>query len=212
MRALEDNREARFESMAVLANALEGTQPLPPQQHANARATARTARTATTPPIDPPTEDAYPRFENTRFFPVHVPAADAPASQEKAPQNQKAPLTLEPPPKPKPKPIREPKRAIVQPFADAALAELSVSIPLGFRKAVLIVTLDLEREEKARFFVQLVALDESAELWSPDASPDLVRAAGNMIAADAKDGNGRWQRLVLRLQRGSREAIIADVV
>jgi hypothetical protein len=38
-----------------------------------------------------------------------------------------------------------------------------------------------------------------------------VRAAATMIGDDARDGNGRWQRLVLRLQRNSREAVVADV-
>lgn len=32
-----------------------------------------------------------------------------------------------------------------------------------------------------------------------------------MLAEDVREGNGRWQRLVLRLQRGSREAVVLDV-
>lgn len=157
-----------------------------------------------------PESVASPRFAPTRLFAVQTsePAAksksDAPAGRRRskpAPPMPDAPATL---------PIREPKRPVLQPLADAAVAELVHAVPVGFRKAVVIVTLDLEKQ-KARFFVQLVATDETGELWCPDASPELVRAAGAMIADDARDGNGRWQRLVLRLQRGSREAVVTDV-
>ncbi len=76
----------------------------------------------------------------------------------------------------------------------------------------MIVTIDRPAEGKARFFVQIVALDGSAELWSPEVSNDLVSAAGSMIASDAGDANSRWRRLVLRLQRGEREAKVTEVL
>jgi serine/threonine protein kinase len=106
--------------------------------------------------------------------------------------------------------IRDPSRALLQPFADAALADLGTAVPNGFKQAVVIVTLDVEKG-KARFFAQLVATDEHGDLWTPEASMDLVRAAGTLIAEDARDGNGRWQRLVVKLIGGSRKPIVVDV-
>jgi serine/threonine protein kinase len=106
---------------------------------------------------------------------------------------------------------RPPKRDLLQPFVDAILAELSVAVPLGFRKAVVTVTVDVSAE-KARYSLHVVALDESAELWSLEASGDAMRAAGALIASDAADGNTRWRRLVLRLQRGRRDASVAEIV
>jgi serine/threonine protein kinase len=196
-RALADVRDARFGSMADVATALEASeQPMPAtiQQGARSR---------------PPTE-AVPsgRFEPTRLFAVQIPVASEAARPSAVPSpspSQPRGAASRPAGA-----IREPKAHVLQPLADAALAELSIAVPLGFRKALLILTLDLAAA-KARYFVQLVALDDTAELWSTDASAELVRAAGSMIVADAQDGNGRWQRLVLRLRRGTREATVAEV-
>ena len=197
-RTLAESHLARFPAMGDVANALEASlTPLP-------RTVAQGMRTSEQ------SEASAPRFAPTRLFPVHAPEpekpkADSPAGRRKS---QRPPAMSAPPP-PAP-PIREPARHIVQPLANAALAELNHAVPVGFRRAVLIVTLDVEKS-KARFFVQLVATDETGELWSPDASMDLVKAAGTMIADDARDGNGRWQRLVIQLHRGAREAVVGEV-
>ena len=214
-RALSEDREARFASMADVTSALEASLQTLPRTVAQGAKSSSPMRAAMAMPAStrafpadapapapapaPESEPAPPRFAPTRLFPVHTAEAAKPSGDKSV---MRAPQAATP--------IREPKRLIVQPLADAAVAELAQSIPVGFRKAVLIVTLDVEKS-KARFFIQLVATDETGELWSPDASSDLVRAAGSMIAEDARDGNGRWQRLVLRLQQGSREAAVADV-
>lgn len=223
-RALDDDRSRRFESMDALVAALEdrsavpeppasNTQSMPSVPSVGARSSANIRAAVAMPaaaisaaPASAPPESVPPdRFSPTRLFAVQIPDLPKPEKQPEAPPSPRAASS-------KTKlPVRDPKREVLQPLTDAALAELSVGVPLGFRKAVLIVTIDTEGP-KARYFVQVVALDETAELWAPDASGDLMRAAGNMILADAKDGNGRWQRLVLRLQRGSREAVIADIV
>jgi serine/threonine protein kinase len=158
---------------------------------------ARALESTSLPPPDP-VEEPSPKFVPTRLLAVHAP---------EAPKKGEAPITRPPE---RSAAIREPVRDVVQPLADAAIAELRREVPVGFRKAVLIVTLDVEKS-KARFFVQLVATDATGELWSPDASPALLKAAGAMIATDARDGNGRWQRLVLRLQQGSTEGVVAEI-
>lgn len=198
-RTLADDYRARFASMADVTKALEASiTPLP-------RTVAQTSA-----PSPAPESSGAPRFAPTRLFPVHVPGPASEKSDRPAPDPSQRPLPPSAPALAALAPVREPTRAVVQPLADAALAELTRAVPVGFRKAIMILTLDVEKG-KARFFVQLVATDETGELWSPDASMDLVRAAGGMIAEDARDGNGRWQRLVLRFQRGSREAVVSDV-
>jgi len=208
-RALAAESAERHASMGAAATALEAcAAPLPRTVAQGARSSApmraamampASIRSVETAPA--PESVASPRFSPTRLFPVHTPGAAKPKPDVPPPPTVAPPVALA---------IREPKRTVVQPLADAAVAELTHAVPIGFRKAVVIVTLDVEKG-KARFFVQLVATDETGELWCPDASTDLVRAAGNMIAEDARDGNGRWQRLVLSLQRGNREAVVSDV-
>ena len=181
-RALAASPAARWASMEELAGALEAsTQPMP--------------RTAIAMPAAPPSTSRLQtsaRFAPTRLFEVKAP----PPSSSREGGTSAA--------------IREPKLSLVQPLADGAATELSREVPGGFREAVVVVTLDVEKG-KARYFVQVVACDASGELWTPDASMDLVQLAGALIAEDARDGNGRWQRLVLRLRQGRREAIISDI-
>jgi serine/threonine protein kinase len=186
-RTLAGDVANRFASLADVANALE----------ASVLPISRTIEQGTRDSSEAVTSR---RFAPTRLFAVRV----ADEETEKRPSNpslQTAPMAAG---------VREPKRAMLQPLVAAAIAELTQAVPVGFVKAVLIVTLDVEGG-KARFFVQLVATDPAGELWSPDVSMDLVHAAAGMITEDARDGNGRWQRMVLRLQRGSREGIVADL-
>ena len=119
-----------------------------------------------------------------------------------------------PPPKAeptKPPPVREPKAKVLAPLVEAAAQLLAGEVPGGFAQAVVIVQLEVDGQ-RARFFVQIVATDANADLWTPEATPDVGRAAAKVIADDALDGNGRWTRLVLRLQRASREALVLEVV
>lgn len=225
-RTLAEDCQSRFPSMFDVVTALEaGALPLPRTvaqgQRSSSPNRAAMSMPASTRSLEPPqvvqptapvsraetSETSAPRFAPTRLFPIHAPEvakrkSDTPPRKSHRPQ----PMS-EPPPTAV---VREPARAVLQPLADACVAELMHAVPVGFRKAVAIVTLDIEKN-KARFFCQIIATDETGEMWAPDASMDLVRAAGSFIAADARDGNGRWQRLVLRLQRGMREAVVTDV-
>jgi serine/threonine protein kinase len=208
-RTLLDDHEARFGSMGEVASALEAcVAPLPRTVAQGARSSSPMRAAISMPvatkklPVETEKEPIpSPRFAPTRLFPVRTAEPEVETAAKADARASEAPPPLA---------IREPTRAVLQPLADAAVAELGHAVPVGFRKAVLIVTLDVEKS-KARFFVQLVATDETGELWAADASMELVRAAATMIGDDARDGNGRWQRLVLRLQRNSREAVVADV-
>ncbi len=243
-RALEDDRNLRFESMVEIVTALELVQGLPPpsmvasQPHpsANVRAFASSERMRVAAPLAPesapaissaprPVPPSGPRapYESAPVFSAAA-AVEAPLDLDDTPPDEVPPrFSLTRPfavvapisegaraevPSAKPTAIRAPKREELQPLTDSALAELSIAVPVGFRRALLIVNVD---GEPPRCSVELVAMDDTAELWAPRASPELMRAA-QMVASDASDRNGRWRRLVIRLQRGSREATIVEVV
>jgi eukaryotic-like serine/threonine-protein kinase len=207
-RTLADDRRERFASMSELADALDAcARPLPRTE----------PQVALESPISPPGADdelipvSIPDGRGsaaaTRMFPVYTPEpervarASSGGEQPRSSQRQSvAPVA-----------VREPTPEVLAPLVDAALGELAFAVPGAFRRAVAIVTLDVDGG-KARFFVQLVATDERGELWTPDASMDVVRAAAETISADARDGNGRWMRLVLALQHGSREASVVSIV
>ena len=83
------------------------------------------------------------------------------------------------------------------PFAEVVCHDLSEALG-GFFSAVAIVTVDVAGQ-RGRFFVQTVAIGRDGTLRCPAASGEALRAAGNLIAADARAGNGRWSRLVVPL-------------
>jgi len=104
---------------------------------------------------------------------------------------------------------RSPTPGVLAPFLDAVRAELAIGVPLGFFKAV--ATIGIEGPS-AFVSVGLVALDESAELWALAPSPDLRRAAAKLVAEDNVDGNGGWRWLALRLEHGSPDATVAELL
>lgn len=106
--------------------------------------------------------------------------------------------------------LRPPKASLLLSFADAIRDDLAIALPIGFHKALAIVTVDVVGS-KMRFFVQLTAMDTSAELWAPLASEGLVDAAKILIAADSAGGALRWHRLVLRLERGRAEPSVVEI-
>ncbi|MFO0735056.1 MAG: serine/threonine-protein kinase [Labilithrix sp.] len=72
-----------------------------------------------------------------------------------------------------------------------------------YLSAVAIVTLDVNGE-RGRFFVQPIALRSTARepsswLDATASSPEALRAAGDLIGADARAGNARWSRAVIHL-------------
>lgn len=105
-----------------------------------------------------------------------------------------------------PAPIRDPKREIFMPLAQTALGDVAASTP-GFRQALLVVRVETA-QGKGRYFVQLVALNPEGNLVALDPSRGLLEAAAQMIAEDARDGNGRWSKLAARLRATERGAAV----
>jgi hypothetical protein len=105
-------------------------------------------------------------------------------------------------------PIREPSREGFLPVATVALAAVAHALPGGFKQALIVVTLD-QRESKGRFLVQLVATDARGDLVALEPARELLDATAKMIADDAREGNGRWRRLVARLTATERGASVA---
>ena len=108
-------------------------------------------------------------------------------------------------------PVRDPSREVLAPLVQAGLGLAAAQMPRGFAQALLIVVVEM-REAKARFFVQLVGLDASNELVSIDTTRELQDTAAKMIAEDARSGNGRWGKMVVRLRRTERGASVEVTV
>ena len=134
------------------------------------------------------------------------------AAIDVSPESEPAFLAPPPPPLPtrtaQPQPVREPTREIFFPVAQCALAAVAHAMSHGFKQALLVVTIDL-KETKGRFLVQLVASDANGDLVALEPARDLLDATAKMIADDARDGNGRWRRLVARLTATERGASVA---
>ena len=96
------------------------------------------------------------------------------------------------------KPIGEPGLDLLVPLAQAAGVAIRRALGPVFQDAVLVVIVDTSRD-KARFYVQLVAVSSHGVLEAPDTTRELHDAVMTMIVADSKTGNGRWHKLVLRV-------------
>jgi serine/threonine-protein kinase len=197
VRALDDDREARFGSMSDVVLALETC--LAPIPRTVEQTAAQAAKTLADAADDDDPLPAERRVAPTRLFAVRAPSPEMMGGKSADPSPAPAPQA----------PVRAPKHELLGTFADAARKDLR-EVPGGFEQAVAIITLDVEKG-KARFFVQLVATNPLGDLFTPAASMDLVRAAGAAIADDAKDGNGRWLRLVIRLKRGEARASVLEI-
>lgn len=133
-----------------------------------------------------------------------------------SPLDDDAPAPIPPPPRmpdaPRDTAIRDPARELFMPVAQAALADIAASLG-EFRQALLVLRVEASTAtSKGRFFVQLVAADDAGELQALDPSRALLDAAAKMIADDARDGNGRWKKLVARLRPTARGASVDVVV
>jgi hypothetical protein len=107
--------------------------------------------------------------------------------------------------------VRDPSREVVAPLVQAGLGLAAAQMPQGFTQAMLIVVVET-RDSKARFFVQLAAVDAAGELVSIDTTKELQDTAAKMIADDARSGNGRWGKMVVRLRRTERGASVEVTV
>ncbi len=97
-----------------------------------------------------------------------------------------------------PPPVREPGRALLLPLVYLANNLVRQAFNDQASRALLIINVDISRD-KARFFVTLVATTKDGDLGSVDTTRDLLDSAGNMLAEDARTGNGRWRKLVIRI-------------
>lgn len=98
------------------------------------------------------------------------------------------------------RPIREPGRELVDTLISPVTLALAAGGHQGFRQALLVVSIDLAGE-KARFFAQLVVQTENGDLEPVDTSRSMLDAVVQLIAQDARAGNGRWRRLDVRFSR-----------
>jgi len=97
-------------------------------------------------------------------------------------------------------PVREPARVLVMPLTKLALASVVTASPAGFQQALITLDLQVQESGKARFFVVVVATDLEGNLMAVPTPQGLMEAARDLIAEDARSGNGRWHRLTARLK------------
>lgn len=95
-------------------------------------------------------------------------------------------------------PVREPSPGVFRPVAQLVLGALSTAMPHGFREAMFLMSLDVH-EGKGRFYVHLVASAPTGELFAPEPSRELLEATARMVTDDAREGNGRWRKLIAKL-------------
>jgi hypothetical protein len=147
--------------------------------------------------------------ERVSFFAVFAATARAPAGM-----GREVARTLPPPPVREavnqseglqqapsvaaPTPIREPARSLVLPVVHVANTMIRRAFRVRARSALLVVNVDTSRD-KARFYVTLVAATDDGDLSALDTSRELLDAAGIMLVEDARSGNGRWGKLVVRI-------------
>ncbi|HNS98894.1 MAG TPA: hypothetical protein PKL73_18205 [Polyangiaceae bacterium] len=95
--------------------------------------------------------------------------------------------------------VRPPQRALVMPLAKVASTAVITHLPSGFQQALITLDLHVQQGTKARFFVVITALDTEGNLVAVPTPHDLMEAAKDLILEDARQGNGRWRRLTVRL-------------
>jgi hypothetical protein len=134
--------------------------------------------------------------------PWDVPPMPAPAPPREARESREPPRESREPARasaPSPAlPVREPSPAIFRPVAQLVLGALSMAMPGGFREAMFLMSLDVQ-DGKGRFYVHLVASTLTGELVAPEPSRELLEATARMVTDDAREGNGRWRKLVAKL-------------
>lgn len=185
--------DAPMQFRAAAVGQARGFSIAPPQRR-DSSMSMRPGGSRTMPPVRPlevSTDDGYDA----------IPAAPPPLPR--------IPMSSVPPPPPLP--VREPARELFMPVAQAALGDVAATVP-EFAQALVVLRVE-SAQGKGRFFVQLVALDSEGDLIALDPSRGLLDAAAKFIADDARDGNGRWNKLAARLRKTERGASVdLDVV
>jgi hypothetical protein len=113
----------------------------------------------------------------------------------KAPRIENAPL-----PPATESPLREPDRALVMPLAKLAMTAVVTHLTSGFQQALVTLDLQVQENRRARFYVVIVASDMDGNLVAVPTPQGIMEAARDLIAEDARQGNGRWRRLTARLR------------
>lgn len=93
---------------------------------------------------------------------------------------------------------REPSRAVFLPVVTAALTALARGSE-GYLQGLFVLTLDAPGTEALRFMVQLVVVDRAGTLRALEPPADVLEAAGSMVQADRREGNGWWRKLSARI-------------
>ena len=179
-RALARDPASRFASMADIAAALV---PLSGQREATLEFLAFAPEQVAGPPpeqtLTAPRQGAPP--------PIVGPTA-APAPSTKPPSGTA----------PKSARFRTPDPTHFESLVTSALSDLGWELPAPFREARIVVTVDIQGQ-KGRYFVTIAAVNDQGRLCVIASSSDSLRAAGYLISADARSGNGRWTRIVIPL-------------
>lgn len=112
---------------------------------------------------------------------------------------QPAPVQTVPPPalSQVPRTARSPRDALLRAVAEAALPLLRVNFP-GFCEAIVAICMD-RRESKVSFFTTISVIDFEGQLQVIEPHQAVMSASARLIGDDCSDGNGGWQRLVIRL-------------
>ena len=105
--------------------------------------------------------------------------------------------------------VRTPAQRRLMHVVSAMRNDLRASY-LGFREALFTVRIDL-RQDKARFVVQLALTDADGRLQVTEPSMALMEACARFIRTDSEEGNGRWQRLMVRLSSDALGANVDEV-
>ncbi len=108
--------------------------------------------------------------------------------------------------------VREPARDLVMPIANMALTAIVAALPQGFQQAMLVIDVTVT-DGRARYSAVIVALDVPGNLVAVPTPQAVMDGIGGLIVEDARSGNGRWKRLLVRLsQKEHRVTLQIDVM
>jgi hypothetical protein len=126
----------------------------------------------------------------------------------KVPQLQTPALQRPPTPAPSQqnvnkKGVREPARSLLEHLVKPLGEALTAAQHANFRQALVVINVEIQGE-KARFYTQIVVQNSRGDLEPVETTRGVLDAAAQVIAEDARSGNGRWRRLAIRFMREAR--------
>ena len=190
-------------SAAVAASYAPPSQRSPSQTNeVNHPASQRVLRNE---PSRPPNSQPVPstRPSNSQPVPSTRPTLSQSVPAARQPITQPAPSARRsvdaPPPSQRPSPTpsapaREPSRGVFMPVAQAVFSDIAAVLPGRITQAILI--LNVQRRDQKAFTLEVVAMDAEGKFRAVEASRELRKVVGDMIAVDESGGNGSWRRLV----------------